>query len=402
MRNATAWAVAVAVLVPAMACNSDGETGSGGSALQNHTGEQCMPGTYAPCECAGAAAPMLQACGVSGVFDACPCPVQTLGGAGTTNSFAGTSGGGGFETSGGTGGFDVGGGGTAGVVTTAGVGGTAGTAGAGGTAGTDGTAGTGVSTSGGDPKLPTTSEACPTLATGNVTVLGQSVQLWVGAKQTDKKGALFFYWHGTGSTSGEATGGMGSALQEITAEGGMVASFSTSTKAGQSTANNVWYTGDFAMVDVLVKCAVEQLNVDTRRIYTGGCSAGGLQAGAMVTGRASYLAAAMPNSGGVIEFFAPASDDPSHVPSVMTTHGVGGADVVGVDFEDTSNALCNRVTAAGGFAVDCGHSGGHCQSPSADKAAQWAFLKAHPYGVDPEPYAAGLPATFPSYCKIVP
>ncbi|MDH5676058.1 MAG: hypothetical protein OEZ06_28305 [Myxococcales bacterium] len=35
------------------------------------------------------------------------------------------------------------------------------------------------------------------------------------------------------------------------------------------------------------------------------------------------------------------------------------------------------------------------------RAAQWEFLKAHPFGVDPGPYASGLPANSPSYCQII-
>jgi hypothetical protein len=30
----------------------------------------------------------------------------------------------------------------------------------------------------------------------------------------------------------------------------------------------------------------------------------------------------------------------------------------------------------------------------------WQFFKDHPFGVNPEPYASGLPASFNSICKI--
>src|SRR5689334_1415719 len=69
---------------------------------------------------------------------------------------------------------------------------TAGASGAAGAADTSsggaGAGGSGTDSSGKEPKLPTTTETCPTLATGMVTVLGQQVQLFVGAKQADKKG----------------------------------------------------------------------------------------------------------------------------------------------------------------------------------------------------------------------
>jgi hypothetical protein len=118
----------------------------------------------------------------------------------------------------------------------------------------------------------------------------------------------------------------------------------------------------------------------------------------MVYMRSSYLAAAMPNSGGMA--LPPPFEDPSHIPAVMATHGAPGADVVVIDFSNTSAFLVNDLATKGGFAVDCNHGGGHCGATPEVVAAQWQFLKDHPFGVDPEPYASGLPASFPSYCEI--
>jgi hypothetical protein len=53
--------------------------------------------------------------------------------------------------------------------------------------------------------------------------------------------------------------------------------------------------------------------------------------------------------------------------------------------------------------MDCDHGGGHCGLPllPADVAnSGWQFMVDHPFGVSPEPYAAGIPATFPKYCKV--
>ena len=254
--------------------------------------------------------------------------------------------------------------------------------------------------------IPTFDGTCPTLATGDITVLGQTVTLWVGDPTPGQHGPVFFYWHGTGGAPDEAQFGLGPALDDIVAAGGIVASFSTTTANGTNTANNVWYTGDYEMADIILACAVEQLDVDTRQIYTGGCSAGGLQAGVMVYKRSSYLAGAMPNSGGIISalgFFIDYSlEDPSHVPALITAHGGQGVDVVGgADFSVTSLDEATDIADLGGFVVDCDHGGDHCLAPAELIAAQWAFLKAHPFGVDPEPYAAGLPTSFPSYCAII-
>lgn len=259
-----------------------------------------------------------------------------------------------------------------------------------------------------EPRIPAAPASCPNLATGFVTVRGQQVQLWVGPRREDVNGSVFFYWHGTGSNSAEAERGWGNVVQEITRNGGMVASFTTSTETGQNTANGVWFTGDFAMADDLFACAVQQLNIDTHRVYTSGCSSGGLQAGAMVSGRSSYLAGAMPDSGGIISWFAPPYEAGQATPSVITSHGPPdkdpspGAMADGIfTYDDVSRDLTSAVVARGGYAANCAHSEGHCSSPAAARASMWEYLKAHPFGVNPDPYAAGVPGSFPAYCQKV-
>jgi poly(3-hydroxybutyrate) depolymerase len=229
-----------------------------------------------------------------------------------------------------------------------------------------------------------------------ITVAGQQVQIWTGPANT--KGPMVFYWHGTGSSSTEAQTGLGPGFAEIQSSGGVIASFTTTTMMGMNTGNNVWYTGDFAMADTILACAVKQGLVDPRQVFTAGCSAGGLQVGAMVFQRSSYLAAAMPNSGGTT--FSYTMQD-AHVPAMCSTHG-GTSDVVIISFPDATKTMNTALRAKGGFVVNCDHGGGHCQSPAPVKAAQWKFLKAHPFGVSPEPYAGGLPADFPTTCTIVP
>ncbi|HEX4340862.1 MAG TPA: hypothetical protein VH062_33370 [Polyangiaceae bacterium] len=246
------------------------------------------------------------------------------------------------------------------------------------------------------PKLPAAPADCPTLATGTVNVLGQPVELWVGDKQPGKKGPVLLYWHGTGSTADEIKAFMSPMLDEIQAEGGIAASFTTTLGTGTTTGNNVWYTGDYDSADVIVACAAQQLDVDVKRIYAAGCSAGGLQAGSMVAARSSYLAAAMTNSGG--DLLVSTFDDPTHIPSIITTHGNFDQDFVVVHFSDVSKHTDQVIADMGGFSVDCDHGGGHCGAPADDIAAEWQFVKDHPFGVSVDPYANGLPSTFPTYC----
>lgn len=257
-----------------------------------------------------------------------------------------------------------------------------------------------------DPILPEAPASCPMLTTGFVTITSHntpvSVQVWAGTKGS-APAPMLVYWHVTGGTSAEAVGGIGlpaSVAQEITDAGGIIVSPQNSTGAGNDTGNSVWFTGDFDVADQLVGCAFQQYNLDPRRIYTAGGSAGALQAGTMVYERSKYLAASMPNSGG----YATGGrrfQNPRHITPVMTVHGAPGVDVVIVDFSQQSLFLAGDVVKHGGFAIDCNHGGGHVGAGDDVKLAGWKFFMDHPFGVSPEPYANGLPADFPAYCKIV-
>ena len=256
------------------------------------------------------------------------------------------------------------------------------------------------------PRIPKPPEPCPTLETGTIAVLGQAVSLWVGTQSAGPGGPVLLYWHGTGSSASEAAVFMAPQIKDVMSQGGIAASFETSLKSGMNTGNGVWYTDDFKMADEILACAVQQLNIDTSRIFTAGCSAGGLQVGAMAYERSSYIAAAMPNSGGTV-FATASSFDSPHVPSLITTHGASGTDVVVVDFSQTSAiedkdiALhASSSTPPGGYVVDCNHGAGHCGAPPDDIAAQWQFCQDHPFGVSSDPYANGLPSSFPSYCAV--
>ena len=57
-------------------------------------------------------------------------------------------------------------------------------------------------------------------------------------------------------------------------------------------------------------------------------------------------------------------------------------------------------THAGARAATRGSACGHCGAPAELVRAQSQFLKAHTFTVRESPYAAGLPESFPSYCKI--
>lgn len=262
-------------------------------------------------------------------------------------------------------------------------------------------AGSGPRSNGTDPVIPQPVGDCPAIKSGGFTFMGLTSQLWVGTKGSTPA-PMMIYWHGTGGSAVTATAELdGTLVQEIMGQGGVIASITEGLK-GDTLDWGVFTTGDYQTVDQIVACSVKQLNIDPKRIYASGASAGGLAAGELVYGRSSYMAGALPNSGGQGGYpMNMILQDPTHVPAVMTMHGARGVDVVVIDFGDSSLREDIDIAKHGGFAVDCDHGGGHVGAPADLKAAGWDFLKKHPFGFGTSPYAAGLPATYPKYCMIV-
>jgi hypothetical protein len=248
-----------------------------------------------------------------------------------------------------------------------------------------------------DPLIPAITGTCPTFMNGSIDYLGLGgIEMQVGAMKQGT-GSLIFYWHGTGSTAAESS--LFGGTQEVLDSGGIIISPQRSTgMGGDCSVTATFSVGDFDVTDQIAACAVRDYHIDPRSIYTTGCDAGGLQAGCMGLMRSSYIAAVVTNSGGVVS--AQASQSKDHVPSVMTMHGAPSSDVVIVDFSDTSRTYDDAIKMAGGFVVNCNHGGGHCGAPADLQAAGWQFMRAHPFGVSPEPYVGGLPSSFPSYCTV--
>jgi hypothetical protein len=247
-------------------------------------------------------------------------------------------------------------------------------------------------------KLPKVNGECPALANGTVTVAGAKVVLWAGSKP----GPAYFYFHGTGTSPGEVDQGLPGATAGVRTNGGLVASWDTSNNKGTNT-GTIWYTGDLEGMDQLVACGIEKGIIDTGRIHVSGYSAGGLETGAAVFARSNYVASGIVYSGGK-PFGVAALQDPSNVPAVLGAHGAKGSDSLGLDFYDGTIALENEVVKLGGFAMDCDDNGDHIGgwfTRAGVGGKGMTFLADHPYNTRPSPYAAAVPAGFPSYCKIV-
>jgi poly(3-hydroxybutyrate) depolymerase len=240
---------------------------------------------------------------------------------------------------------------------------------------------------------------CPEIKTGTIMVGGHR-NVAITAGEGGKKGALLFYWHGTGSSAAGEVGRLPPEMvDDIVSTGGIIAGFNGSGSAGGkgdcsgTAAHNI---ADFDAGDQLVACAVKNHGIDPRRIYSAGCSAGGLQSGCMAMLRSSYLAAVAPNSGGIV---APQPWQDDHSPAVITMHG-GASDMVIVTFSQTSASFDMAAKTHGSFVVNCDHGGGHCAASNELKNAYWQFLKDHPFGIEKSPWETAIPAGVPDYCKV--
>ena len=252
--------------------------------------------------------------------------------------------------------------------------------------------------------LPTVMGSCPTISPGasatTLTFAGEPVLVWAGSPSASTNGPLVMFWYETGGSATDVEFQFGTAqISAVTAMGGVVASFAHSKGTGTNTGDAVWYTDDFLTADQVVACAIQQLHIDTRRIFTTGASAGALQAAWMSYSRSGYIAAAAPISGGII--IPPAVQDPSNVPAAMAIHGAPGVDVVVLDFATASATWEADVKKRGGFSMDCNTGGGHVGGPPAICPGIWQFFQDHPFKVATQPYPP-IPSVFPSYCQIGP
>jgi hypothetical protein len=294
-------------------------------------------------------------------------------------------------------------------VPTAGVSGAAGVSGGAGIgepmAGTGGEAGQPAAGTGGTPPqpgsktpvVPALTATCPQFRNSTITFMGLGgIQVVAGTKAASASAPMVFYWHGTGSVAGEFASMAGAVRDGVVREGGVLISFQGTTGGDLLSGTLIFGAGDFNLTDQLFACAVKDHNVDARRVFTTGCSAGGLFAGAMAARRSTYIAASAPNSGG---WTVPVMFQNDFTPPLMTIHGAAGRDVVFVDFSNTSRTADMAFKARGGFVINCDHGGGHCGgAPLAPSI--WEFFKAHPYGVTPAPWTGGLPAGFHRSCQL--
>ena len=254
-----------------------------------------------------------------------------------------------------------------------------------------------------------TSDATSLICTFSpATIVPRPVRIWIGDAARQKHGPLVTFWHGLTRNAGDAAlafAGLGpDVVNDIVAKGGIVAAPERSEKRMSTSLTELpWLVAlgagdpdDLLVMDEVVACAHQEVGIDLRHIHTTGMSAGGLHTGAVAPRRSGYLASVVAYSGGQIEATL-AEQDPSNKYAAMLFHG-GPNDMVVLNFRDLQTTYQARLREQGHFAVLCDHGQNHT-IPADAALAGWEFMQAHPYGVAPEPWAAGLPTTIPAYCQ---
>lgn len=252
--------------------------------------------------------------------------------------------------------------------------------------------------------VPKATGACPDFAQGKATFTpdgaARDVLLWVDPEKAQAMdGPLVFFWHGAGGDPSEAPYALGSAIDAITAMGGVVAApyhDPANTQLPWALCLGGNDESDLRVADEVLACAVEKVGVDMRRIHSVGFSAGAMNTEQFAARRSGYLASIVAYSGARLGNVN--EQDPDNKYPAMIFYG-GPNDQVIINFADASQKYHDDLTADGHFSFLCNHNKGHTV-PSDGRASAWQFLLDHPFGTQPEPYASGLPAGFPSYCTL--
>lgn len=151
---------------------------------------------------------------------------------------------------------------------------------------------------------------------------------------------------------------------------------------------------DSRFFDDLVACVDATWHVDRDRLYATGMSAGGLWTTWLTIYKADVLSGTAPLSGGTDIYVSPSDPIP-----VLLTWGGENDLYNGYSFQDATLTFAAGLEADGHFVALCDHGNGHTIPPEATDYVP-RFFADHPRGVDPEPYAGGLPAAFPEWCGL--
>ncbi len=241
-----------------------------------------------------------------------------------------------------------------------------------------------------------TGGVCPDFSGDEVTFESLGVERTVLMLWPDEPlGApVVFAWHWLGGSAQQAISGL--ELSKLTDQGYIVV-------VPTAQEGNLLEWGyfqdaddsfDLALFDDVLSCVDEQYEIDRKRVYSTGFSAGALFTTRLGMKRSQYLAAIAPLSGGT-EPFQPYITPERALP-VLATWGGPNDLYLNLSFEEATFELSEKLAEDGSFVALCGHTGGHTL-PSVRLAHVRDFFAVHTYG-EPSPWTEALPEDLWSGC----
>ena len=261
------------------------------------------------------------------------------------------------------------------------------------------------------PAPPPYAGTCPTFTAGTNKILAgtrqRSFELFLPPHPYDNGAGLVFVWHGNGDT-GKSLAGYFLAQEAANEYNAIVVAPSNCCNDNFNDCcdfSMTWNMGtfsdkeaDLAVFDGILACIDEQFNIDNRRVYTTGFSAGSLWSSFLVVNRGQYLAAATIFSGGtglVVDYATPGNK----MPVLLAWGGTADVYMGVVDFQVMTLDFSEKLRADGHFVAQCNHGLGHTV-PFGGPTWGHRWLFAHQWGDEGSPFDGGLSADFPDYCLI--
>ncbi len=252
---------------------------------------------------------------------------------------------------------------------------------------------------------------CPIFAAGTNTIMAdgrkRSFEMFLPPHAKDNGAGLVFVWHGNGDSAKNLA--LFFLAQQAAEEYNAIVvapvnccndqyddccDFSTTWNMGTFSKTEA----DLSVFDGILACVDQQFNIDNRRVYTTGFSAGSLWSSFLVVNRGEYLAAATIFSGGtglVVDYHTPGSK----LPVLLAWGGSADTYMGVVNFETMTLDFSQNLRSDGHFVVECNHGLGHTV-PYGGPTWGHRWLFAHEWGDEVSPFAAGLSEEFPDYCTI--
>jgi predicted esterase len=228
---------------------------------------------------------------------------------------------------------------------------------------------------------------------------------------------IIFFWHWLGGSADDflSTGDLANAVeqQQFIA---VIPESIPATVGGQDlkwpydmTQTQQRMDQEFRFFDDMLSCVSQQFTVNKNCVSTAGVSAGALWSGQLGPARSQYLSSFVSLSGGVGGIIKPWSGAGQHkLPGIVLWGGPTDNCFNLLNFEMTSNALEDALTADGHFFIECIHNCGHGPPPvdvapgASAFSPVWDFVFAHPFWLNAgeSPWSGGLPAGFIPWCGI--